>query len=548
MNRGLNREGERRRLVPVALVALALLLAPASAIAATTPLAEIGTPGTGAGQLAGVAGVAVDDRGDLDVVENANNRVSVFGPTGAFIHAFGYDVIPGGGTGFEVCTTATGCKPGIGPGSGPGQLYGPLYASVDGAGDLYVADYYDARISVYNHSGGFLRAFGYDVRTGPGVGFEVCTTATGCQLGSAYSGPGSFDEPSSTAVGADGNLYVAEDNNARVSVFDPTPTFLRAFGSDVRPGGGTGVETCTTATGCKAGVTGTGAGELNPRGIAVDDSGRVYVTEYANHRVSVFTSGGAFVHAFGYDVVPGGGTGFEVCTATTGCKAGVPGTAAGQLRYPEGAAVDPSGNLYIGDGFNGRVSAYAPDGSFLRSFGTDVIPGGGTGFEVCTTATGCQAGVNSGPGHMTIPGGVAVDCRGAIWVADTGSSTVKRYGEPGTLVCPKPRCAGREATIEGTSGSETLIGTAGRDVIAALGGNDRVRGLKGNDLVCGGAGRDRLIGGPGRDRLIGQAGSDRLLGQAGRDILKGGTGRDVLKGGPGRDRLLGGPGRDRETQ
>ena len=89
------------------------------------------------------------------------------------------------------------------------------------------------------------------------------------------------------------------------------------------------------------------------------------------------------------------------------------------------------------------------------------------------------------------------------------------------------RCAGRSATVVGSTVRDRLTGTPGRDVISALGGNDVVRGRGGRDVICGGKGRDRLIGGRG---------SDRLFGQGGRDLLLGGAGRDVLRGGPGRDR------------
>jgi len=99
-------------------------------------------------------------------------------------------------------------------------------------------------------------------------------------------------------------------------------------------------------------------------------------------------------------------------------------------------------------------------------------------------------------------------------------------------------CAGRPATIVGSSGADRLTGTPGTDVIAALGGNDRVSGLAGNDVICGGAGKDTLKGGKGNDKLLGQAGKDKLLGGPGRDKLRGGPGKDTLKGGPGRDKQV----------
>jgi hypothetical protein len=83
------------------------------------------------------------------------------------------------------------------------------------------------------------------------------------------------------------------------------------------------------------------------------------------------------------------------------------------------------------------------------------------------------------------------------------------------------RCAGRGATVVGTTGNDTLRGTNRRDVFAGLAGDDRILGMGGNDIACGGPGNDLLLGGQGND------------------LLDGGPGRrDRNRGGPGRDRCL----------
>jgi Ca2+-binding RTX toxin-like protein len=97
-----------------------------------------------------------------------------------------------------------------------------------------------------------------------------------------------------------------------------------------------------------------------------------------------------------------------------------------------------------------------------------------------------------------------------------------------------PSCAGRTATMVGTTGDDELRGTARADVIAGLAGDDTIDGGGGDDVICGGGGADRLDGAAGADRLRGQG--DRLdRGPAGTML----TG-DVLDGGPGDDRLDGG--------
>jgi Ca2+-binding RTX toxin-like protein len=124
------------------------------------------------------------------------------------------------------------------------------------------------------------------------------------------------------------------------------------------------------------------------------------------------------------------------------------------------------------------------------------------------------------------------------------------------------------ATINGTSGNDTLSGTAGDDTISGFGGNDvfLVGSTGGNDLIDGGAGFDsiefreratsavvvdfrtgsitggssgtisfanveRVLGGNFADTLTGNAAGQNLTGRFGADTLWGGGGVDTLWGG-----------------
>ena len=147
----------------------------------------------------------------------------------------------------------------------------------------------------------------------------------------------------------------------------------------------------------------------------------------------------------------------EVCTTT--CKAGVAGAAAGQLNIPIALVFDAAGTLYVADGPNNRISAFNAQGAFQRAFGFDVDPGGGAGFEVCTTS--CQIGVaGGGVGQLSSPGGVAVDCRGAVYVADRSNGRVQRYGEPGT---PLPPCPASQPPPGGQPSNEFKFGKLKRN-------------------------------------------------------------------------------------
>jgi hypothetical protein len=91
-----------------------------------------------------------------------------------------------------------------------------------------------------------------------------------------------------------GHLYVADEGDNRVAVFEEDGDFLFAFGWGVDTGAAK-LETCTEASGCQKGLAGSGAGQFSkPSKIAVDnDAGSpnhrfVYVVDAGNSRVSLF--------------------------------------------------------------------------------------------------------------------------------------------------------------------------------------------------------------------------------------------------------------------
>ncbi len=92
---------------------------------------------------------------------------------------------------------------------------------------------------------------------------------------------------------------------------------------------------------------------------------------------------------------------------------GPDGSAAGQTRSPGGpnglAVDDVSGDVYVADTGNNRVDVFDSTGTFIRAFGWGVISGSAA-LEVCTDASGCQAGLpGAAAGQFNGPRGVSVD-------------------------------------------------------------------------------------------------------------------------------------------
>jgi hypothetical protein len=224
----------------LAIAVLALLTIAALWLVAQSASADLGvclTQGSGAGECSEPRGVATDfETGRLYVAERGNDRISVFEADGEFVMAFGWDVNPGGGTGLETCTTATGCQAGS-PGSGAGQLQNPTEIAVDNtAGSATLHDVYvvtqDFRWSHFKADGSFLGATGWGVDTGTGA-LETCTTASTCQVGVKGGGEcqldnANFGNVSPIAIGPTGNVFVADTTGNEPSFTDRVQKFSPA--------------------------------------------------------------------------------------------------------------------------------------------------------------------------------------------------------------------------------------------------------------------------------------------------------------------------------
>ena len=88
------------------------------------------------------------------------------------------------------------------------------------------------------------------------------------QFGTYGSGDGQFKDPTDITIGKSDNIYVTDQNNNRVEIFDSKGNFLSEFGT-----------------------FGSGDGQFaDPLGIAVDKSGNIYVVDQNNERVEIFST------------------------------------------------------------------------------------------------------------------------------------------------------------------------------------------------------------------------------------------------------------------
>lgn len=210
------------------------------------------------------------------------------------------------------------------------------------------------------------------------------------EWGKQGSEPGDFHFPIGIAISRVDEVFVTDHYNNRVQKFDSDGKLLACFETLPNPGGiavddsgslyishfpaaRLGKETTPDRVSVYSangkllrewGKSGTGDGEFSwPGGIAISRSGRVYVADQTNRRVQVFDREGMFLAKWGaYGTQPGqfGGNTSE--------KSRVGG--------PQFIAVDVAGNVYTTEASVGRVQKFTADGKFLLAWGdNDDKPG-----------------------------------------------------------------------------------------------------------------------------------------------------------------------------
>jgi sugar lactone lactonase YvrE len=159
---------------------------------------------------------------------------------------------------------------------------------------------------------------------------------------------------------------------------------------------------------------------VNAQSIAVDLSGNVYVAEQLNSIICKVTPAGV--------VTTLAGSGSHGWTDGTGTGAA--------FLYPEGVAVDPSGNVYVAD--ESMIRKISPAGV--------VTTLAGNGSSGSTDGTGTAASFND-------PYGVAVDTAGNVYVADTGNYEIRKISPAGVVTTVAGNAFGFSRDGTGTAAS-----------------------------------------------------------------------------------------------
>jgi len=265
-------------------------------------------------------------------------------------------------------------------GERPGQFVWPISIALDKDVNVYVADEYLHRITIYSKNGDYLNHWG-----------------------SHGSGDGELDRPSGLAI-RDDIIFVVDSRNHRVQKLTLDGNYLGQFGG-----------------------FGNGPGQMNtPWGIGLDKDGNVFVADWRNDLIQSFTAGGEWLASFG-QLGSGGDT--SIVRQHGGIRV-VP-RPVGVFNRPTGVSVDQDGDIYVADWLNNRVQVLTPEGRFITEFTGDagLSKWGVTKIESNPGMIRQRNGVRDFAPEKVLyaPVAVKVDNRGRVIIVDTGRHRFQVY-------------------------------------------------------------------------------------------------------------------------
>lgn len=485
-----------------------------------------GHQGKSTSRIGAARAVALDDAGNLYIADTASNRIVKLDSNLDYVTAWG---TRGTGNGQFLQDYGVSVAPGIGSGGVAAEV-------------VYVTDGSPGRVQVFTKTGTYLRSFGQgvidkprQVTVDPSSEYVYVVSAGPKRIdvfdhngnarfsfGSKGQGTNQFSQDPRGISVWQGYAFVSDPGKDRIQVWDVSSgaggAHVCNFGSstlltDVRGISITGddvlvatdewgfgleeydISSIAVTGGCGSvthprGLFGSPPpmpGVNSPRGMAVDASGRVFITDWWNQRIERHDQDGSNPIAWGFRgtaqqpgsinfawdvaVQPGTGNVFVAnresneIEAFTGSgtflgRYGKVGSGVGQFHFPQGVAFGPNGSLYVADSANNRIQRCTVTLTTTLTLGCTILAGAGatdtttfkvpTGIDVADDGTVWVAdtqnnriqrrspagdwvaiGTPTGGTKLKLPWGVTVAPDGSIWVADSGNNRIVRMDAAG---------------------------------------------------------------------------------------------------------------------
>ena len=370
-------------------------------------------------------GIVVDSANNIYIADENNNRVRKIDNSGMISTVAGNNIC---------------CNLNDGGAATSAWLSGPQSVSVDGNGNLYIADSGNSRIRKVSSGNISTIAGGGSGVNGVGYGFA----GDGGPATSAL-----LDDPTGVYADNSNNVYLIDYSNQRVRMVAPN--------GNIGPVAGNGKYKYAGDGGLAA-----SANLHSPRGVALDNVGNIYIADISDNHVRKVTAARVISTIAGAGMPGYSGDGGPAINASLG-------------QYVASVAADVNGNVYIADWDNGRVRKIDASGNITTFAGggnldTNGVPATSVYFPggvqnlaldaagnlyiseyysyrirkvspagIITTVAGNGTQGFSGDGglatnaQLSYVTGIAVDPNGNLYINDTGNYRVRRVTPGGTI-------------------------------------------------------------------------------------------------------------------
>ncbi|MEW6730569.1 MAG: Ig-like domain-containing protein [Acidobacteriota bacterium] len=363
--------------------------------------------------LFGPAGLSVDAAGKLFIADLSNQRVRSVDPdSGTIVTVAGSGIFGNGSPdGIDAITA---------------NFTEPIDIAFDSQGNLYTNDFLTiVRVDINTGKIKNLiidgitsaRAFAFDSKDNLYIADVNCNcirrlepngnqsifAGTGMPGFSGDNGPASkaqLQSPTDIAIDLNNNIYICDSFNNRIRKIDSDGIITTVAGNgrpDFTGDGGLAVN----------------ASLAEPRGVAVDARGNIFIADSTNHRIRRVDTTGIISTVVG--------------SQSQGGFSGDGGLATeASLNSPKAVAVDGAGNIFISDEGNNRV----------RMVTNPELPGGG----IITTFAGQGAlevggeNIASVRARLVQPSDVAFDARGNVYIAEVAIGRIRAIDNTSKLI------------------------------------------------------------------------------------------------------------------
>ncbi len=369
-----------------------------------------GNPATSA-QLNNPIGVFLNSQGNIFIADTDNSVIRVVNNGTSPITIGTVTIQPG-----TIQTVAgTPDSPGYSGDENPAtsaQLDEPLGVTLDGQGNIYIADTYNSVIRMVNAQPvtiGTTTLPAGDIQTVAGNGIAcIAPIVGGCGDGGLATSA-QLNLPAGVFVDPSGDLFIADYFNFAIRKVVPGGTISTVAGTL----GVACASYSTPATACGNGGSAISADLNNPIGVTADTTGDLFIADIGDFAVREVTGG--MIQAFA-------GNSFVAYSGDGG-----PATGA-QLNFPGSTFVDASGNVYIADSVSSVIRVVNTGTQAVTINNVTIQPGdiqtvAGDGIDcIAPIVGGCGDGGLATSAQLNLPAGVFVDGSDNIYIADTGIS------------------------------------------------------------------------------------------------------------------------------